>query len=288
MQKLSDAMSNVMENLKKSGRMESTSNYCEHESIASLGRTITKRYQKLMFDGIEVCPKCESERETEELEKKESARLNRALFSKNYLTLESKSLFKDKTLIRATFKNYECSPNSEEETNKARAIKAVNQYRSGNKFNTLFHGDPGVGKSHLAMSIIRNMNETDNQDRTCLFIDIDEMLSRVRDSFSNKESIYTERYFIQLLSKVDFLVLDDLGAETGATGTDKKASDYTIRILKGIADSRQDKSTIFTTNLDRESLCRMYDAKTVSRLLRDTYVIKFENTSDKRIRNINF
>ena len=241
----------------------------------------------IMFDGKEVCPACEIERDTEEFEKREAYRLEDAEKKAKYLILESKSLFKDKTLINSGFKNYETN-DSEEITNKKRAIKAVEQYRAGEVFNTFLQGDPGVGKSHLAMSIIRTMNETDNQDRSCLFIDIDEMLSKVRDSFNNRESIYTEQYFIQLLSKADFLVLDDLGAETGSTNTEKTASDYTMRILKGIADSRQDKPTIFTSNLNREALGHMYDAKTVSRLLRNTYVIKFEDTTDKRIKNIEF
>ncbi|PIC72501.1 ATP-binding protein [Sporosarcina sp. P17b] len=286
MRKMSDVMTNVMQNLQKHTQMESTSNYCTHTTLV-FGKEVTKRHQMIMFDGKEVCPVCEIERDTEEFEKREAYRIKDAEKRAEYLILESKSLFKDKTLINSGFKNYE-TKDIEEITNKKKAIKAVEQYRAGEVFNTFLQGDPGVGKSHLAMSIIRTMNETDNQDRSCLFIDIDEMLSKVRDSFNNRESIYTEQYFIQLLSRVDFLVLDDLGAETGSTNTEKTASDYTMRILKGIADSRQDKPTIFTSNLNREALGRMYDAKTVSRLLRNTYVIKFEDTTDKRIKNIEF
>lgn len=276
-----------MQRVSKNMPMELTSEYCEHESSV-FGRVVKKRYQKVRYNGELQCPMCESERMTQEFEKEEGDRLNLARDLEKYFVLNKQSLLKDHTLLDATFKNYEAASESEEEMNKARAVKAVQQYRDGKAFNTLLFGNPGVGKSHLAMSIIRNLNETDGKKRTCLFMDLDEMLSRVRDSFSNRESKYTEQYFIRLLSEVDYLVLDDLGAETGSTDTQKTASDYTIRILKSIADARQGKSTIFTTNLGREALTKMYDQKTVSRLLRDTYLIKFEKSSDKRIKNIEF
>lgn len=267
--------------------MELTSEYCEHESTV-YGRVVKKRYQKVIYNGELQCPACESERMTKEFEAKESVKANHTLNHERYVVLKKQSLLKDMTLLDASFSNFEAGKDTEEEMNKKRAITAMEQYRAGNVFNTLLVGNPGAGKSHLAMSIIRNLNEKDGKQRSCLFIDLDEMLSKVRDSFSNRESKHTEQYFIKLLSEVDYLVLDDLGAETGSTDTEKTASDYTIRMLKSIADARQSKSTIFTTNLGRAGLERMYDPKTVSRLLRDTYLIKFEESTDKRIKNIEF
>lgn len=277
----------IMQRASKNMPMELTSEYCEHKTYVS-GREVVQQFQKIRYEGVLQCPRCESERLTEDLQRAESDRANAAFHNEKYIVLQKQSLLKDMTLLDATLKNFQVTEGSEEETNKKRAVKAVQQYRSGNTFNTLLVGNPGSGKSHLAMSIIRNLNETDDKQRSCLFIDLDEMLSRVRDSFSNRESKYTEQYFIRLLSEVDYLVLDDLGAETGSTNTEKTASDYTMRILKGIADARQSKSTIFTTNLGRAGLERMYDPKTVSRLLRDTYLIKFDESTDKRIKNIEF
>ncbi|WP_342512829.1 ATP-binding protein [Sporosarcina sp. FSL K6-1522] len=285
MESIADVMSRL-----NSTRMDLTSEICyEHETLVR-GNPVRKEVRKILFDGELLCPMCENNKNTKQLENLETEKALFATNRKNYMVLNNQSLVKDKTLLDASFKSFLAigDEESEEHVNKERAKTAVKHYRSGKVFNTMLIGDPGVGKSHLAMSIIRNLNETDDKQRTCLFIDIDEMFSRVRDSFSNRESKYTERYFIQLLSSVDYLVLDDLGAETGSTDTDNGASNYTIRILKSIGDSRQDKSTIFTTNLSRAALAKMYDAKTVSRLLRDTYLIKFENTTDKRIRNIEF
>jgi DNA replication protein DnaC len=87
---------------------------------------------------------------------------------------------------------------------------------------------------------------------------------------------------------VDFLVLDDVGAETGAMDTDKRASDFIHRVLYGITNARQNKSTITTTNLGSKDLYSMYDKKIVSRLFRKPKFIVYENTKDKRINQLPF
>ena len=86
-------------------------------------------------------------------------------------------------------------------------------------------------------------------------------------------------------AKVDLLVLDDLGGETGFIGTDKVASDFTQRILYHLMNRRQDKSTIITTNLNSKQISAMYDSKVVSRLYKNLggNIIKFEKSKDRRI-----
>lgn len=113
-------------------------------------------------------------------------------------------------------------------------------------------------------------------------------MRKIKDSFSNRQSKYTERYFVDLLSSVDFLVLDDVGAETGAIDTDKTASDFVQRILYAITTTRQDKATILTTNLSSEVLFKMYDKKLVSRLLKNPKYVLFKETKDKRLASIPF
>ncbi|GIN96058.1 hypothetical protein J6TS1_19280 [Siminovitchia terrae] len=62
----------------------------------------------------------------------------------------------------------------------------------------------------------------------------------IKDSFSNKESRYTENCFVELMSKAAYLALDDIGVETGAIGTDKIATDFVQRVLYAITTTRQD------------------------------------------------
>src|SRR5690606_39233922 len=93
---------------------------------------------------------------------------------------------------------------------------------------------------------------------------------------------YTETYFIDLAAKVDFLVIDDLGAETGNINTDKEASDFKTRILRAIVNGRQNKSTIFTTNLNSKQIISMYDAKLADRMLKNARIINYKETLSYR------
>lgn len=277
-------MSEVMKSqeLKKFMQTDSTSNICDkHE------KRVKKPIYKMMVGGEEVCPICERDRLNDELSRSESKKIDEVMSNRNYNVFAASSLLTDIGLYDASFGTYEAAE-PEEVEGKRRATEAFTNYKHGETFNTWLTGVPGVGKSHLGMSILRNLNESGEKDKQCLFVSVDEMLLRIRASFGDKESRYTEFYFVDLLSSVDYLVLDDLGAETGGTGTTKRATDFTLRVLYAIANGRQKKSTIVTTNLSRSELERMYDPKLVSRLMKDTFLIKFKNTVDKRIRNIEF
>lgn len=246
-----------------------------------------KQVNLIQFEGEEICPICERERNNELLSQKETEKIYQAHASKAYKAFTKQSILTDTGLYKASFSTYE-TQEPEEIANKEKAIMAFKRYKEGEIFNTWFTGLPAVGKSHLAMSILRNLNEAGDKDKCCLFVSVDEMLRKIRGSFDNRESIYTENYFVDLLSGADFLVLDDLGAETGATGSNKTATDFTLRVLYAISNARQNKPTIVTSNLSKAELVKMYDAKLVSRLMKDTYLIRFDETSDKRIKNIEF
>lgn len=267
--------------------MELTSDYCLKHEVYSNGEAFIKKIALVRFEGETFCPICEREANDLALQLEIQQEFLDAQKKRKHKLFASKSVLTDIGLLKASFSNYETNV-TEEEVNKNRAITAFKKYREGEVFNTWLTGSPGVGKSHLAMSILRNLNEIGEQNQSCLFISVDEMLMRIRNSFNDRESTETESYFIDLLTDVDYLVLDDLGAETGGTGTKKQATDFTLRVLYAIANGRQNKSTIVTTNLSRPDLIGMYDPKLVSRLMKDTYLIKFTETTDKRIKNIDF
>lgn len=198
--------------------------------------------------------------------------------------LFNRSIYLDKTLAKASFDNYR-TDDQETTKNKAQALKIAREYFKGETFNTLLSGNPGTGKSHLSMSMLREINEYSNPYRKCLFVSIDELMRRIRSSFNNPNSQYDEQSMVAMLIEADVLVIDDLGAETGAITTGKGASDFTTRILYAIINGRMTKPTIFTTNLNSDGLSDMYDGKLVSRMFRGAkgHVISFKNTTDKRI-----
>lgn len=281
-----ESIADVMDRISNK-RMGTSDEICRKHEIRYKGKKIVKEIKLVVFEGESFCPLCESERKTKELEDQIKKRHDAAQSRMDYNIFHKQSILTDINLLNASFGNFETSE-QEEIDNKERAQKAFMQYRDGNTFNTWFTGAPGVGKSHLAMSILRNLNEAGSKDRSCLFVSVDSMLMRIRESFSDRESKYTEAYFIDLLSDVDFLVLDDLGAETGGTGTEKVATDFTLRVLYAIANGRRDKSTIITSNLSKAELIKMYDPKLVSRLMGIMYAIHFKHTTDKRIKELEF
>lgn len=197
--------------------------------------------------------------------------------------LRNLSVFSDESIRGATFESY---IDAEKETieNKELAKQIARQYLKGANFNTLFYGTVGTGKSHLSMAMLQAVNKHSDPYKKCLFVSTDELMRRIKDSFNNKQSPFTEQAMVERLIKADLLVLDDLGAETGASGTDKTATDYTIRTLNAIVNGRMNKPTIMTTNLSSSELSRMYDKRLISRMFRGTkgHIITFRNTKDKR------
>jgi DNA replication protein DnaC len=235
--------------------------------------------QKMVINGEVVCPRCKNEENTLELEKQLNQEIAVRKESTKYNILFDRSVIEDGTLLQARLRNFYAK--EQEEIENKRLVEAyIQRYMDGDQFNLILQGKAGVGKSHLAYAVLYELNEL--KQYSCLFISINAMLRKIKASFGNKESQYTEEYFNRLLSDVDFLVLDDLGAETGAINTDKSATDFVQRVLYDIATTRQSKSTIITTNLNSQTLYTMYDQKLVSRLLRNPEVIVFRETKDKR------
>lgn len=232
------------------------------------------------------CWLCERERTTKELEKYYTVQKERLKENEKYDMLRQQSILQDKTLLNARFDNY-IVQETEEHNNLGLMKNFAQDILNGQTFNVWLVGPPGVGKSHLSYAVLHFVNENSNKSKSCLFIDIDEMLRQIRASINNGRE-YQEEYFTTMLSRVDVLVLDDLGAETGNERTEKIATDFTGRILRAISNARQDKVTIITTNLPSEQLFKMYDGKTLSRLTKKRRPVLFRTTKDKRALDLEF
>lgn len=259
--------------------MALASEFCNKHTYRKNGEDIVKPVPLVLFEGEKRCPRCFVEKQTEELTHLENEKDKEIEKMRNYNVLYNHSLLSDNTLLLASFDSF-IAESVEEKTNKNQAWESCERLKNGEIFNVVIQGLPGAGKSHLAYSVVKELNETGHNP--CLFISVENMIRKIKDSFSNRESKYTEDYFVELLSKVKILVLDDIGAETGAIDTDKTATNFVQRVLYAVTTARQDKTTIITTNLSSQSLFNMYDSKLVSRLLRRPKIIVFKETSDKR------
>lgn len=213
--------------------------------------------------------------------------------------LESKSIIVDDTIEAASIENYRVDhPNHEIVLAEIKAI--ANDFVKGYRGNIWLVGDPGAGKSHAAMSILKAVNAfgknklqkafdggepIDGKGFSCLFITIDEMFRKIKNSFNDRDSIYTEQYFVDLCSSVDLLVIDDLGAESGSMSRANEASNFIQTVLYGITNARQNKATIITTNLTQKQRSEKYDRKMLSRLRRGNREIVFVEMPDMRVQD---
>lgn len=283
-----------MQKIKLPNNLQTTinyhSSYCELHTYRKGGQDVVKPVQRMVVDGEVVCPRCRLNAQEKKLEQEQSAKFTQLEQLRQYNTLYKDSIVSDATILTATFENYttECE---EQGINLNSMKRYCEQFKEGSVFNIILQGNPGAGKSHLAYAMLQELNNHDRDavpKKTCLFVSVDEMIRLIKDSFSNKDSKYTEHYFTDLLSNVDYLVLDDLGAETGAIDTGKSATNFVQSVLYGVMNARQDKVTISTTNLSGKSLFNMYDKKLVSRLLRNPQYVIFKDTKDKRMEQIPF
>ena len=104
----------------------------------------------------------------------------------------------------------------------------------------LFHGNCGVGKTHLAVGVLRLL--VLSKQVSARFVDETELLRRLQYSYG-RDSIETEREVLQPLLSVDLLVWDDLGAG--------RSTDWVRETMRTILNHRytRKKHTVFTTNL---------------------------------------
>ncbi len=108
----------------------------------------------------------------------------------------------------------------------------------------LFHGDAGVGKTHLAVALMKEAIR--RKGARAVFYETRELLKLVRDTYnSSVES--TELEVLRPVLEADLLVLDDLGAE--------KKSEWVDETIGMVVNTRysERRVTVFTTNLHDEN-----------------------------------
>jgi DNA replication protein DnaC len=111
----------------------------------------------------------------------------------------------------------------------------------------LITGDNGVGKTHLAVGVLRELHAA--KGARGRFWDFHELIREIRDSY-NEETRTTELQVLEPVVEADVLLLDDLGAW--------KMTDWMNDTLFYILNSRylSKRPTIITTNfqdVDREA-----------------------------------
>lgn len=140
--------------------------------------------------------------------------------------------------------------------NNEKEVKIVKDFtqkciNKNQKNGLIITGKSGTGKTHLATAILNKLTEKDMlvlMGRLILLLDI------IKDTFKDFSS--KEKDIIELYSKVDMLIIDDLGTE--------RISSWALEKLYTIIENRNENKLpiIVTTRFDKESLLdRFYQSE---------------------------
>lgn len=129
---------------------------------------------------------------------------------------------------------------------KSIAERYAREYPPPTPFGLLFMGPPGVGKTHLAVGIVKKLIR--EKSVSCLFRTFPDLLKEIQLSYS-AISMSSELTLLQPVLESEVLLLDELGAQTPSAWV-KETVAYILNYRYA-----ENKTTILTTNyLDQEDL----------------------------------
>jgi DNA replication protein DnaC len=133
-------------------------------------------------------------------------------------------------------------PEDPEDTKLIKAIHWANRFVEEypvEKTGLLFVGSVGVGKTHLAVGILKALIR--DKGVRCLFCDYRELLKSIQNSY-NPSVQATEMEILQPVFDTEVLVLDELGAV--------RSTEWVFDTVNYILNSRynENKTTVITTN----------------------------------------
>ncbi len=121
-----------------------------------------------------------------------------------------------------------------------------------------FFGDPGTGKTTLAMLVSRTALEA---GRSVAIYSLPKLLTRIRRTFDERPGEQSYAELFERLATVDLLHIDDLGAEN--------RTEWVLEQLYALINERYEagRALMVTTNNDPEALEEQIGKRVVSRLV---------------------
>lgn len=130
--------------------------------------------------------------------------------------------------------------------------------------NLLFYGHTGLGKTFLCNCIAKDLLD---RGYTVLYVTAPRIFRLVEDQRFNREE--SENFSIDVVTDVDLLILDDLGAEFDTVVT--SAALFNI-INQRLLDKR---STVISTNMNTAEFENHYSDRIVSRFIGNYEIFRF-------------
>lgn len=214
-------------------------------------------------------------------EMKEFARQSTQNYHKKQKRIKAEKIFKqsiiNQSLANATFDNYKIDENTQLQLAKAKWIckKYADSFNLDNKQSLLIQGSFGTGKSHLSMSIVKEIKA---KGFTVLYMNVPQLILTIKNTYNNGTNI-TEQELAKIISDVDLMVFDDYGINMNDFATSK---------MFELIESHIGKHNIFTTNLDEKEMTRSKDLQRIfSRIMSNTTLIKMDG-QDYRTKGLRF
>jgi len=169
-----------------------------------------------------------------------------------------------------TFENFEPVPDTPHALSVCRSW--AKEFRAGTDLRQglLLRGNPGAGKTHLAVAILREVIWSE-QKKTALFLNVPAWLNALRESFGDGEPPPNP-------SGYEVVVLDDLGAEDWSSW----ARDRIYNLVN--QREQQRRLVIVTTNHEWQELAGRVGGPTASRLRRLAREVHVDARADYRSR----
>jgi DNA replication protein DnaC len=155
---------------------------------------------------------------------------------------QSQSLLKNARIPRryahCELSNFEIHGDTQLEAHR-KSVRLVEQFPVVDK-GLLFYGDAGVGKTHLAVALMKEAIV--RKGARAVFYEVRELLKLVRDTYRDSTEV-SELEVLKPVLEAELLVLDDLGAE--------KKSEWVDETLGLVVNTRysERRVTVLTTNL---------------------------------------
>lgn len=222
------------------------------------------------------CPECQREDMAREQEKKIGEASISSILSRTYDVLTRNSIMPS-DMKEASFNTFTVS-NESDELARNYALRVAKHYFKDGKGNAVILGKAGRGKTHLAISIAKKLNidfKANNNPKSVLFMNVPTMFQKIQSGFSQKDARTTDEW-LDLLKKVDFLILDDFGKGEQAP--------WKMDFMYNLLDARD--KTIITTNLTGAEMKQTFDSSLVSRVAKGAKDLTFkypDNAEDRRI-----
>ncbi|MDN7179072.1 ATP-binding protein [Caballeronia sp. SEWSISQ10-4 2] len=136
----------------------------------------------------------------------------------------------------------------------------------------VFGGNPGTGKSHLALAILQHVMKR----HTGMYLDAMSLIRRVRATW-RRDADETEEEVVRTLGEtIDLLVIDEIGVQRGTEDEQTILFDVLNRRY------REKRPTILLTNLDGPGLKEFLGPRIMDRIFERADIVPFKWESYRR------